>query len=180
MAGERENIMSSNDGKMLSLKKEGHIQEMATSNLGIGIATGGLIGGGLTIGFGVGAASSAAAAIEIGVGASLALPVVGIVIGSVATIIGAGYLLHRFFKKKSSLNKEQITKFEQANKKEIEKSKKQILNAIIEVMNKVIKKINDFYSILEENLDEFRENKDLFERYYFEYENIIQQGFRLI
>lgn len=32
MAGERENIMSSNDGKMLSLKKEGHIQEMATSN----------------------------------------------------------------------------------------------------------------------------------------------------
>ncbi len=164
----------------IELQKFSAIQEMAASNIGIGLATGGLIGGGLSIGFGVGAASSAAAAIEIGVGASLAIPVVGIVVGSVATIFGGAYLLYRIFKKKSSLNKEQITKFEQANKKEIEKSKKQILNAIIEVMNKAIKKINDFYSILEENLDEFRENKDLFERYYFEYENIIQQGFGLL
>ena len=161
----------------IELQKFSAIQEMAASNLGIGIATGSLIGGGLGVGFGVGAASSAAAAIEIGVGASLAIPVVGIIVGSVATILGGAYLLYRIFKKKSSKNKEQITKFEQANKKEIEKSKAQILNAIQEVMNKAINKINDFYSILEENLDDFRENKDLFERYYFEYENIIQQGF---
>ena len=32
VADGREDIMSSNDGKMLSLEKEGHIQEMATSN----------------------------------------------------------------------------------------------------------------------------------------------------
>ena len=161
----------------VELQKFSAIKEMAASNIGIGIATGSLIGGGLGIGFGVGAASSAAAAIEIGVGASLAIPVAGIIVGSVATILGGAYLLYRFFKKNSSKNKEQITNFEQANKKEIEKSKKQILNAIKEVMEKAIKKINGFYSILEENLDDFRENKVLFERYYFEYENIIQQGF---
>ena len=149
----------------VELQKYTTIQEMATGNLGIGI--------------GAGAASSAPLAIEAGLAASLTVPVIGIIVGGLA-ILGAGsYLLYRLFKKRSKINKEQITKFGSINKEEIRKSEKKILNAIEEITSKAEEKIKFFYSILEENLDEFKKNKELFEKYYFEYENIIQQGFGL-
>ena len=163
----------------VELQKYTTIQEMATGNLGIGIGAGVLISGGVAVGFGAGAVSSTLLAIEAGMAASLTVPVVGIIVGGVA-VIGAGvYLLYRLFKKRSTINKEQITKFENINKKEIRKSENKILDAIKEIISKAKESISFFYSILEENLDEFKKNKELFEKYYFEYENIVQQGFGL-
>ena len=163
----------------VELQKYTTIQEMATGNLGIGIGAGVLISGGIAVGFGAGAASSAALAIEAGLAASLTVPVIGIIIGGLA-ILGAGsYLLYRLFKKRSTINKEQITKFENMNNEEIKKSKNKILDVIEEITSKATERILFFYSILEENLYEFKKNKELFEKYYFEYENIVQQGFGL-
>ena len=163
----------------VELQKYTTIQEMATGNLGIGIASTSLITGGIAVGFGAGAVSSAFVAVEAGMAASFTLPVIGIITGGLAILGGGAYLLYRLFTKKSTINKEQITKFEDKNKKEIRKSEKIILDAIKEIISKANEKISFFYSILEENLDDFRKNKELFEKYYFEYENIINRGFGL-
>ena len=163
----------------VELQKYTTIQEMATGNLGIGIASTSLITGSIAVGFGAGAASSAVVAVEAGVVASFTLPVIGIIAGGIAILGGGVYLLYRLFRKKSAINEEQINKFEDKNKKEIRKSEKIILDAIKEIISKAKEKILFFYSILEENLDDFRKNKELFEKYYFEYVNIINRGFGL-
>ena len=161
----------------VELQKYTTIQEMAAGNLGIGIGAGFLVSGGIALGFGAGATSSAVLAIEAGVATSLTVPVIGIIIGGLAILGGGSYLLYRLFKKRSTINKEQITKFENINKKEIRKSENEILDAIKEIISKAKERILFFYSILEENLDDFIKNKELFGKYYIEYENIIQQGF---
>ena len=74
-----------------------------------------LINGDIAMGFDSEASSSAPLAIEAGLAASLTVSVTGIVVRGL-------YLLFRLFKKRRTINKEQITKFEN----EKEKRKKQI------------------------------------------------------
>jgi len=163
------------------LAKFTSILEMSTGNFGIALSTGAFIGGGTVLGFGIATTVYSAAAIKLGLATSvsLAVPILGIVVGALSVIGGVGYLIYRLFKKNSTKNKERITNFENETKNEIRKSEKKILGVIEEVINKALKKIEDWCNTLEENVDEFRKNKDLFEKYYIEYENIIQQGFGL-
>jgi proline dehydrogenase len=163
----------------VELQKYSTIKDMAFGFLGIGIGTFSIIGGGIALGFGIGATSSAVTAISMGLGASLTIPIIGIVIGGLSILGGAGYLIYRLFKKNSTINKEKIDNFKNKNEKEINDSKRKIKEFIEKLINEAIKKIIYYYSIKEDNLDEFRKNKSLFEKYYFEYENIIQQGIGL-
>lgn len=163
----------------LNPQKFSAIQDMASGYLGIGIASGGILAGGITMGLGIGYASSALIAIQTGLAASIGIPVVGIVIGALGILGSAGYLIYRLVRDESKVNDELIKKFSEKNKQEIDKSLKAIKKYIQEIIDNAEKKIEFFYSISKEDLTEFRKNKDLFEKYYIEYENIIIEGFNL-
>lgn len=55
----------------------------------------------------------------------------------------------------------------------MQKSMKNIKDFIRSNIEKAIEKVKFFYSIDKENLDEFKKNIDLFEKYYIEFENIM-------
>ena len=99
----------------VELQKYSTINDMAFGFLGIGTFS--IIGGGVALGFGIGATSSALTAISMGYAASLAVPIIGIVIGGLSILGGAGYLLYRLFRKKSTINKEKIDNFKKKMKK---------------------------------------------------------------
>ena len=84
-----------------------------------------LINGDIAMGFDSEASSSAPLAIEAGLAASLTVSVTGIVVRGL-------YLLFRLFKKRSTINKEQITKFEnKKEKRKLEKNKTYFIFLII-------------------------------------------------
>jgi predicted PurR-regulated permease PerM len=68
------------------------IKDMVNSYFGIGVATAAFLGGGVAVGFGVGSVSSALIAINAGVAASIGVPVIGIIAGSIALLGGGIYL----------------------------------------------------------------------------------------
>lgn len=163
----------------LNQQKFTAIQDMASNYLGIGLASISLIGGGLTMGIGVGYASSALIAIEAGVGASIGIPIAGIVVGALAVIGGTGYLLWRWFRDETKFNDKLLKKFRNRNKEEIDKSQKKIKGIIEDIVGQAEEKVTFYYGIARENLDSFRKNKELFEKYYIEYENIMINSFNL-
>ena len=153
------------------------IKDMVNSYFGIGVATAAFLGGGVAVGFGVGSVSSALIAINAGVAASIGVPVIGIVAGSVALLAGGVYLLYRWLRNETKYDKHALNSFKKKNEKEIEKSKERIKEYIDKNIEKAIEKIKFYYDINKENLTEFKKNIELFEKYYIEYENLMMESF---
>ena len=102
----------------------------------------------------------------------MGVPIAGIILGAAAILSGTAYLLYRWLRDESKVNKKKIESFENKNKKEIRNSEIKIKNIIKEIINKAKEKIEFFYNIAKDDLDEFRKNKELFGKYYIDYENI--------
>jgi len=164
----------------LDQQKYTAIKDMVNNYFGVGVATSAILGGGVAVGFGAGSVSSALIAIQAGVSASLGVPVVGIVAGSVAILAGGAYLLYRWLRNETKYDKIAIDDFKKKHENEIKKSMENIKEYIKENIDKAIKKLKFFYSIDKENLDEFKKNRELFEKYYIEYENLLTESFGLI
>ena len=156
------------------------IKDMVNSYFGIGLATAAFLGGGVAVGFGVGSVSSALIAINAGVAASVGVPVIGIIAGSIALLGGGIYLLYRWLRNETKYDKQALKDFKEKNEKEIENSKKRIKDFIDKNIEKAIEKVRFYYDIDKENLTEFKKNIELFEKYYSEYENLMFESFGII
>ncbi len=167
-----QNVLEELDCKIDS-QKFTQIKEMVNGYFGIGVASASILGGGVVIGFGVGSVSSALISINAGVAASLGVPVVNIVAGSIALLGGTIYLLYRWLRNEEKYDKAALKSFKAKNDEEMQKSMKNIKDFIRSNIEKAIEKVKFFYSIDKENLDEFKKNIDLFEKYYIEFENIM-------
>ena len=153
------------------------IKDMVNSYFGIGVATAAFLGGGVAVGFGVGSVSSALIAINAGVAASIGVPVIGIIAGSIALLGGGIYLLYRWLRNEKKYDKQALKNFKLKNEEEIKISQQRIKEFIDKNIEKAIEKIKFYYDIDKENLKEFKNNIDLFEKYYIEYENILIESF---
>ena len=161
----------------LNQRKFTAIKDMVNSYFGIGVATAAFLGGGVAVGFGVGSVSSALIAINAGVGVSIGVPVIGIIAGSIALLGGGIYLLYRWLRNETKYDKEAIKSFKKKNEEEIKKSQERIKDFIDKNIEKAMEKIKFYYDIDKENLKEFKDNIELFEKYYIEYENIMMESF---
>ena len=153
------------------------IKDMVSSYFGIGVATAAFLSGGTAVGFGAGSVSSALIAINAGVTTSIGVPIIGIIAGSVALLGGGIYLLYRWLRNETKYDEEALNNFKKINEEEIQKSQQRIKEFIDEYANKIIDKIKFYYDIDKENIDEFKKNIELFEKYYIEYENIMMESF---
>lgn len=161
----------------LNQQKFTAIKDMVNNYFGIGVATTAFLGGGVAVGFGAGSVSSALIAINAGLAASIGVPMIGIVAGSIALLGGATYLLYRWLRNEKKYDKEAINNFKKKNEKEIKESQERIKDFIDKNIKKTKEKIKFYYGIDKENLKEFKNNIELFEKYYIEYENIMMESF---
>ena len=156
------------------------IKDMVNNYFGVGVTKSAILGGGVSVGFGGDSVSSELIALQTGFSVGLIFPIVGTFVGAGLLLTGGIVLLHKWLRNETKYDKIAIDYFKKKHEDTIKKSEENIKEYIKENINKAIKKLKFFYYIDKENLDEFKKNRELFEKYYKEYENLLNESFGLI